>query len=134
MIPPKKHYHLLINGYTKALPPSKEYVINWLLELSQEMGLEVIEGPLVSYINKEEHKSISSVLIMKDSHLGIHLWEDKINSLFYIQFDFYTVGDFSSMNILRSIDINIGIVEGNWTLVDRDYNRSFKMQELKDYP
>lgn len=93
-----EHKHLIIRAEINNPPgPDKEaYMEGWFRSLVEDIGMNILRGPYVTYLDKEGNRGFTGVCIIETSHLAMHIWDESSPSL--MQLDVYTCG---------SLDINV---------------------------
>lgn len=93
-----EHKHLIIRAEINNPPgPDKEaYMEDWFRSLVETIGMNILKGPYVTYLDKEGNRGFTGVCIIETSHLAMHIWDESKPSI--MQLDVYTCG---------SLDINV---------------------------
>lgn len=88
-----KHKHCIIRAEIGSPPMQKdvEYVKQWFKELIEEIGMNILTGPFVEYLDKEGNRGMTGVCIIETSHIAMHIWDETNPGL--MQLDVYTCGD-----------------------------------------
>lgn len=93
-----EHKHLIIRAEI-ANPPGpheEEYMVQWFMDLIDSIGMKILKGPYVTYLDKEGNRGFTGVCIIETSHVAMHVWDEGSPGL--MQLDVYTCG---------ALDINI---------------------------
>jgi S-adenosylmethionine/arginine decarboxylase-like enzyme len=93
-----EHKHLIIRAEI-ANPPGpheEEYMVQWFMNLIDSIGMKILKGPYVTYLDKEGNRGFTGVCIIETSHVAMHVWDEGSPGL--MQLDVYTCG---------ALDINI---------------------------
>jgi S-adenosylmethionine/arginine decarboxylase-like enzyme len=93
-----EHKHLIIRAEVNN-PPTKEqelYMSEWFANLIDSIGMKILKGPFVTYLDVEGNRGFTGVCIIETSHVAMHVWDEGSPGL--MQLDVYTCG---------ALDINI---------------------------
>jgi len=93
-----EHKHLIIRAEVNK-PPTKEqeqYMCEWFANLIKSIGMKILKGPYVTYLDVEGNRGFTGVCIIETSHVAMHVWDEDSPGL--MQLDVYTCG---------ALDINI---------------------------
>lgn len=93
-----EHKHLIIRAEVNK-PPTKEqelYMSEWFANLIDSIGMKILKGPFVTYLDVEGNRGFTGVCIIETSHIAMHVWDEDSPGL--MQLDVYTCG---------ALDINI---------------------------
>ena len=63
---------------------------SWFKELVEEIGMKVLAGPFVEYLDVPGNRGFTGVCIIETSHIAMHIWDEDTPSL--MQLDVYTCG------------------------------------------
>lgn len=88
------HQHLIIRAEVSEPPICPEKAKIWMTSLVEKIGMKIVSGPHVSYVDKPGNRGLTGVVIIETSHCAIHVWDEKTPSL--IQLDVYTC---SNLNV-----------------------------------
>lgn len=87
-----EHKHLICRCEVLN-PPMKHdllFMHKWFKELVDEIGMKVLAGPFVEYLDVPGNRGFTGVCIIETSHIAIHVWDEDMPSL--MQVDVYTCG------------------------------------------
>ena len=67
---------LLVEGYAHnhEFLTSETLVLNWLIEATREIGMEIMGGPYTVSFGKGA--GVTGLIVVKESHLAIHTWPE----------------------------------------------------------
>jgi S-adenosylmethionine/arginine decarboxylase-like enzyme len=111
------HNHLLLNGYTNSPPTDEEWVVNWMQDLVEQIGMNTIKGPFASYVTKEGNKGLTCIVMIETSHIALHIWDETEPA--FIQFDLYTCSTLPSRQVLKNLEDNLGIFDYTHMVLNR---------------
>lgn len=119
-----KHLHLIVRAEVKKPFGYEEQALafDWLVELTEKLGMKILSGPHVAFTNTEGNKGISACVLIHTSHCCLNVWhEEKI-----CQFDVYTCGDldinmvFEHMKVFEPVNIKYKFIDRETDLKDLD--------------
>lgn len=87
-----EHKHVIIRAEVKN-PPGKddlETMRGWVVNLIDRIGMTLLSGPHVEYVDVPGNVGMTTVSIIETSHIAIHVWEEPNPAL--MQIDIYTCG------------------------------------------
>ena len=114
-----KHHHF-IGRFEVAKPPlgsEKAYLEDWMANLIEGQGMNILSGPHVAYVDKVGNRGLTGVAIIETSHVAVHIWDETSPAL--VQLDFYTCGTLDKDAILRAIN-PWGVVKNAFLVLDRE--------------
>lgn len=111
------HNHLLLNGYTNNPPTDEEWIVNWMQDLVEQIGMKTIKGPFASYVTKEGNKGLTCVVMIETSHIALHVWDETKPA--FVQFDLYTCSTLPSRQVLKNLEDNLGIFDYTHMVLNR---------------
>ena len=82
---------------------------NWFKELIEEIGMKILSGPHVEYLDVPGNRGFTGVCIIETSHIAMHVWDEDLPAL--MQLDVYTCGSldihkvFSKLNDFNPLKI-----------------------------
>lgn len=112
------HQHLLIKAKVKNPPQDPEVLKEWLVDLVEKIDMEILDGPLVSYLNEPGNRGISGMVMITTSHIAIHIWDEQDPAL--LQMDVYSCREFNPEDVVEHLD-EFGIDNIDVTLLDRGH-------------
>lgn len=117
MIP--EHKHLIVRAGVEAPPTqySQFYIVEWMQELIENIGMKALAGPTCKYVNVEGNKGITCVAIIETSHIAFHVWEEQDPAL--IQLDVYTCGPFDPVKVFEALK-QFSPITMEWKYLDRE--------------
>ena len=86
------HKHLIIRAEVEEPPTLPAFVVEWLRQTVEAIGMKVLSGPYSEYVEVEGNEGATGVVIIETSHLAIHVWDRQDPPL--LQLDVYTCGEF----------------------------------------
>ena len=87
-----EHKHLIVRATISRPPRSDEqgFVMYWFDMLVEALGMKMLSGPHVEYVDVEGNKGCTAVCIIETSHIAMHVWDEQKPAL--MQLDVYTCG------------------------------------------
>ena len=114
-----EHKHLIIRAEVKHPPveKDKQRISNWMRFLIKDIGMKLLAGPIVRYVDVKGNKGLTCVSIIETSHVALHVWEEHKPPL--IQLDVYTCGPFTPIKVFNAMK-EFEPVKIGWKYLDRE--------------
>ena len=108
MTTPLKHEHLLVTAYVKNPPTgssddAKERLSKWLEMIIDDIGMKLLSGPHVEYVDVPGNRGLTAVCIIETSHIAIHIWDEPSPAL--IQMDVYSCSTLDPNIVLEHLNV-----------------------------
>lgn len=88
-----EYKHLIIRAELDNCPDNPEWVHEWLVNLVETIGMNILDGPHVKRVDTViGNIGCTGVVVIETSHVAVHFWEETG----LMQFDIFTCG---SMNV-----------------------------------
>jgi len=113
------HKHLIIRAEVTDPPKNEEFVKFWMTNLIETIGMKILMGPFVKYLDKEGNRGITTVTIIETSHIAMHVWDEGNPSL--IQLDVYTCGPLDPSLVVEKLK-QFNPVKVEMKYLDREHN------------
>ena len=91
----KKSFVLKVENPLTAVHENNIFV----KELAKVIDMKIISGPHSKYINDKGNEGVSSVSIIKTSHICVHSWDKKTPGLMHL--DIFSCKTFSTHKIIK---------------------------------
>ena len=111
------HYHLLVNGKISNPPKDPQEAIDWLTQLVEDIGMNVIQGPFASYIDKPGNRGLTATVMIETSHIAFHVWDEEDPAM--LQFDLYTCSTLDWELVMQKITDYMGLVSSDVIVFNR---------------
>lgn len=117
-----QHKHILVRGHIYHPPTEADMkdVELWLKLFVHKIGMNIIQGPYVSYVSSEGNKGLTGVVMIETSHIAFHIWDEKNPGL--IQFDLYTCSSLDVSLVLDELETFFDFEEYQYMVFDREHN------------
>jgi S-adenosylmethionine/arginine decarboxylase-like enzyme len=112
-----KHLHLMVRAEITNPIRTEEDAKDWLRRLVDRIDMKIAAGPISKYVDMPGNEGITATVSVETSHIAFHIWE-KLDPM-VIQFDLYTCGDLSHIDVLDYLSETFGIVDMQWQYLDR---------------
>ena len=112
------HKHLIIRAEVDNAPRNEEWVVIWLRDIVNKLGMKVCAGPIAKYVDMVGNRGLTAVVIIETSHIAIHCWDEPTPNL--IQFDVYSCGEFEPKVILDELE-KFGVRKVEYKFLDREH-------------
>jgi S-adenosylmethionine/arginine decarboxylase-like enzyme len=95
------HQHLLISATIKQPPQCEEELKQWLIGLVNKIDMEILDGPLVRYLDEPGNRGISGMVMITTSHIAIHIWDEFDPA--YLKMDVYSCKEFNPEDVVEHL-------------------------------
>ena len=113
-----KHKHLIIRAETKKTPEEPKWLHSWLVQLVDDIGMDICQGPITAYVDVPGNKGLTGVVIIETSHIAVHIWDEVNPGL--LQMDVYSCADFDPQQIFDKIEEAFEPVKLEYKFLDRE--------------
>jgi len=113
-----RHKHLIIRAETKKTPEEPKWLHSWLVQLVDDIGMEICQGPITAYVDVPGNKGLTGVVIIETSHIAVHIWDEVNPGL--LQMDVYSCADFNPQDIFDKIEEAFEPVKLEYKFLDRE--------------
>jgi len=113
-----RHKHLIIRAETKKTPEEPKWLHSWLVQLVDDIGMEICQGPITAYVDVPGNKGLTGVVIIETSHIAVHIWDEVNPGL--LQMDVYSCADFDPQQIFDKIEEAFEPVKLEYKFLDRE--------------
>jgi len=113
-----KHKHLIIRAETKKTPEEPKWLHSWLVQLVDDIGMDICQGPITAYVDVPGNKGLTGVVIIETSHIAVHIWDEVNPGL--LQMDVYSCADFNPQDIFDKIEEAFEPVKLEYKFLDRE--------------
>jgi S-adenosylmethionine/arginine decarboxylase-like enzyme len=113
------HEHFIGRFEVKS-PPLKGtgfYLETWMRRLIKSIGMELLNGPHLSYVTDPGNRGWTGVAIIKTSHCALHVWEEPNPAI--MQFDCYSCAKLDPEIVISAFD-EFNPSSYQWAFLDRD--------------
>jgi S-adenosylmethionine/arginine decarboxylase-like enzyme len=96
-----QHKHLIIRAEVDNCPDNEDWVVEWLTNLVDVLGMNILSGPITARVDDTPGNiGITGVVIIETSHIAVHFWEETG----LVQLDVYTCGTLNKWAILDELN------------------------------
>lgn len=112
-----EHKHLIVRAMVKN-PPFVMKLTRWMPELVKALGMKLLSGPHVKYVDMTGNRGVTGVCIIETSHIAMHVWDEQHPAL--LQLDVYTCGALDPQVVIDAMDCfdPVGV---EWKFLDREH-------------
>lgn len=99
-----EHKHLIIRAHVNS-PPTKGGMGTlslWFKDLIASLGMKLLSGPHIRYVDMPGNKGITAVCIIETSHIAMHVWDEQSPAL--MQLDVYSCGPLDPQIVFSALD------------------------------
>ena len=111
------HKHLLINAQINNPMKSEDEAVIFLNNLVKAIDMKILKGPFASYVDKQDNRGLTALVMIETSHIAFHIWDEQSPSL--LQFDLYTCGQLQLDKVFEILKETFSIVSCEYQLIDR---------------
>lgn len=114
-----QHKHLLLRAEVNNCPMRDDlgYVLEWMQNLIENIGMKLLQGPNISYVNQEGNRGITCMALIETSHIVLHIWDEDRPGLF--QLDVYSCKDFDLDIVIKHLRNSFDISKLQYKFLDR---------------
>lgn len=125
------HNQLLLNGHANTPIINEQDAIDWMTDLVEKIGMNIIQGPYASYVTKEGNRGITCVVMIETSHIALHVWDEEDPSL--IQFDLYTCSTLPVEDVINNVREKFSLVDYQFMVIERSSGFKVSATQLSSY-
>lgn len=125
------HNQLLLNGHANNPIIDEQDAIDWMTNLVEEIGMNIIQGPYASYVTKEGNRGVTCVVMIETSHIALHVWDEEDPSL--IQFDLYTCSTLPVEDVINNVREKFSLVDYQFMVIERSSGFKVSATQLSSY-
>lgn len=118
-----EHKHIVIRAKVKKPPKNVDETSVWFKNLIKHIGMNLLMGPIGTYLDKEGNRGLTMVAIIETSHIAMHVWDESDPAL--IQLDVYTCGSLNPDDVLDYLN-KFEPVEVKYMVLDREHEIDIK--------
>ena len=111
------HNQLILNGYVNKPLMKPEDAIEWLSELVNKIGMNIVQGPYASYVTEPGNRGLTAMVMIETSHIAFHIWDEEDPAL--IQFDLYTCSTLDSDLVIKDLKNKMALAEYEYMILER---------------
>ena len=111
------HNQIILNGYIDKPFISTDDAINWLKELVDKIGMNIVQGPYSSYVDVPGNRGITAMVMIETSHIAFHIWDEEDPAL--LQFDLYTCSTLDSNLVIDELNKKMGLISYEYMVLER---------------
>ena len=98
-----EHKHLIVRAEIKNPPYSPNDIKQWMRELVNKIGMNILMGPYAVYSDMEGNAGLTAVTIIETSHIAMHVWDEVSPAL--MQLDVYTCSTLDINDVFAALQI-----------------------------
>ena len=111
------HQHLIVSAKAGNPPRDPEYMSDWVKNLVTNIGMKILSGPHVEYLDVVGNRGLTVVCIIETSHIAIHVWDEPEPAVMMI--DVYSCGELHPEKVFEALR-EFDIVSAEWKFLDRE--------------
>lgn len=112
-----QHKHLIVSAKVRN-PPGIMTLRRWFPRLIGDLGMKLLSGPHVEYVNKPGNRGVTGVCIIETSHVAMHVWDEQ--SPAKMELDVYTCGALDPQIVFYAMKL-FEPVTVEWKFLDREH-------------
>lgn len=116
------HRHILVTAYCSNCPTSVEAGENWLRELVDLVGMQILFDAKAIYCEDLGNEGVTGVVGLTTSHASFHSWHDAPKP--FLTMDLYSCKNFSTDAVLDHLHEGFGAYQCNYLVIDRNDGRN----------
>lgn len=111
-----EYKHLIIRAELDNCPDNPEWVHEWLVNLVETIGMNILDGPHVKRVDTViGNIGCTGVVVIETSHVAVHFWEETG----LMQLDIFTCGEMNLELIWPLLECTQPS-KIQWKLLDRE--------------
>ena len=114
-----KHKHLIVRAEIHHPPYNPSAMDNWMRQLVQDIRMKVLMGPFSVYSDMPGNQGLTSVTIIENSHIAVHVWDEVSPTL--MEMDVYSFAEFDLQLIFDRLQSDFGLAKLEWKFIDREH-------------
>jgi S-adenosylmethionine/arginine decarboxylase-like enzyme len=120
-----EHKHIIIRAEVTQPPMHDELdsMREWFKNMITEIGMKILKGPYLTYLDKSGNRGFTGVAIIETSHIALHVWDEDNPAI--MQLDVYTCGSLDP-NIVISNMKEFSPIKIEYVVLDREYKIEIK--------
>jgi S-adenosylmethionine/arginine decarboxylase-like enzyme len=103
IVAPLIHRHLIIRATVAKPPVDCDAVHEWLCELCELIGMNMLAGPITAYVDTVGNQGVTGVCIISTSHMAIHVWDEPVPAI--VQLDVYTCATLDPVSVINHLQV-----------------------------
>ncbi len=117
-----KHKHLIVRAEVIDTPSKQDLhqVLEWMKSLISKIGMKLMQGPSVSYVDQEGNRGTTCMALIETSHIVLHIWDEDNPGLF--QLDIYSCKDIDIDLVLDFFKKSFKVTKLEYKFLDRENN------------
>jgi len=115
-----EHKHVIIRAEVNK-PPTRfdtGFMGLWFQDLVSDLGMKILSGPHIEYVDVSGNKGLTGVCIIETSHIAMHVWDEVSPGL--MQFDVYTCGKMD-LQVIKDALLDFDPVKIEYKYLDREH-------------
>jgi S-adenosylmethionine decarboxylase len=114
-----KGNHLVLDGFSSSDLGNVEFFKKFLVELTQELGMNAISNPLVVYHEASDgaESGVTGTILLAESNITIHTYPSKR----WFALDIYSCNEFDVEGIISYLKGRLGIGEFDYKILKRGF-------------
>ena len=118
-----EHKHIVIRAKVKKPPNNVDETTVWFKNLIKHIGMNLLMGPIGTYLDKEGNRGLTMVAIIETSHIAMHVWDEQNPAL--VQLDVYTCGALNPDDVFDYLQ-KFDPVDVKYMVLDREHEIDIK--------
>ena len=98
-----EHKHLIVSAKVSRPPQPDWDLESWFVFLIDALGMKLLSGPHIEYVNKPGNRGITAVCIIETSHIAMHVWDEQ--SPAKMELDVYSCGPLDPKSVFDALDL-----------------------------
>ena len=116
----QQHKHLIVRADIGWCPQEEDLnkISDWIRSLIKKIDMKLLAGPYTTYVNEKGNKGMTSVAIIKTSHIALHIWDEVNPGL--MQLDVYSCADFNPPDVFDKVNELFQTIKMEYKFLDRE--------------
>ena len=116
----QQHKHLIVRADIGWCPQEENLnkISDWIRSLIKKIDMKLLAGPYTTYVNEKCNKGMTSVAIIKTTHIALHIWDEVSPGL--MQLDVYSCADFNPPDVFDKVNELFQTIKMEYKFLDRE--------------
>lgn len=112
--------HLMVRAEVSNPPTDVDAALvdGWLIDFIDKIGMKLLAGPVVRYVDAPGNKGMTATALIETSHIAMHFWDEPRPAI--LHFDVFTCGEWNPGDAIEALR-DFGLVSYQYRYFDREH-------------